>query len=73
MERQTELLVRLDERVESMTTDMTDIKSRLKAIEISVAEDKNKKMGMYAILVSIGAFVSWLIGNLYVIKNWIIP
>jgi hypothetical protein len=73
MERHTELLVRLDERVDAMVTDITDVKVRLKNIETVVAEDKNKRVGMYTILVSVGAVVSWFVGNLYAVKNWLIP
>lgn len=69
----TELLIRLDERVKTLTTDINAVKERLEKIEVFVAEDKNKRVGMYTLIVSIGAIVSWILTNLYAFKNWIIP
>jgi hypothetical protein len=72
-QKQIELLIRLDERVESFGEDISDIKKRLKLIEESVAEERNKRLGMYTIVGVIGAAVSWLISNLYAFKSWMIP
>jgi len=72
-QKQIELLIRLDTRVDSMVNDITDVKARLKNIETVVAEDKSKRVGMYTVLVTIGATVSWFVGNLYAVKNWLVP
>ncbi len=72
-QKQIELLIRLDERVESMSKDMEDVKKRLTNIETTVAEDKNKRVGMYTVLIVIGGFVSWVVQNIYAFKTWITP